>query len=113
MTNKPTPAHLGDLEQLVLLALLRLGDDGYGVVIAEEIERRAGREVSLGSVYKTLTRLDAKGLVGTRLGEPTAERGGRRKRYYHLLPLGRRALGASLDAIRRLAVGVEGLIPGQ
>jgi DNA-binding PadR family transcriptional regulator len=101
------PTHLGDLEQLVLLALLRLGSDGYGVTIAAEIETRAGREVSLGAVYKALIRLETKGLVGTRVGEPTSTRGGRRKTHYHLLPAGRVALAASLDAISKLAAGIE------
>ena len=98
--------HLGDLEQLVLLALLRLGSDGYGVTIASEIANRAGRDVSLGAVYKALIRLETKGLVGARVGEPTSQRGGRRKRHYHLLPAGRAALAASLDAINKLAAGV-------
>lgn len=106
-------AHLGDLEQLVLLALLRLGPDAYGVAIGDEIEHRAGRPVTVGAVYKTLTRLEDKGLVASRIGEPTPERGGRRKRHYHLLPAGRRALTGSLDAIRRLAEGLAELRVGE
>lgn len=97
---------LGEFEQLVLLALVRLGDDAYGVSVHAEIERGAKREVALGAVYKTLARLEAKGYVGGRLGEPTAERGGRRKRHYRVSPAGRRALSRSLATIRRMADGL-------
>ncbi len=102
--------HLAELEQLVLLALLRLGAEAYGVAIAEEIEARSGRPASLGSVYKTLIRLDTKRLVATRLGESTPERGGRRKRYYQLTPAGQAALRTSLGAIQRMASGL-GVVP--
>jgi PadR family transcriptional regulator PadR len=101
--------NLGEFEQLVLLALLHLKDDAYGVTIRQEIEARTGREAGLGSVYKTLERLEGKGLVGSRVGEPTAERGGRRKKFYRVSPLGVRALRQSLRAIRAMARGVEGL----
>lgn len=104
-------AHLGDLEQLVLLALLRLGPEAYGVAIAAELADRAGRETSLGAVYKTLTRLEQKGYVRASLGDPTPERGGRRKRFYQLSPAGRRTLAASLNAIRRLSAGLGDLSP--
>ena len=99
-------AHLGDLEQLVLLALLRLAPEAYGVAIAEELDRRAGRPVSLGTVYKTLARLERKGYVRGRVGSPTPERGGRAKRYYELTGSGRRTLAASLEAIQRLTAGL-------
>ena len=79
---------IGEFEQLVLLALVRLGDKAYGVPITDEIQRRAQREVALGSVYKTLDRLEQKGLVASWLGAPTAERGGRRKKFYRLQPAG-------------------------
>jgi len=101
---------LGEFEQLVLLALVRLGDEAYGVTVHEQLERRAGREVALGAVYKTLARLEAKKLVAARLGEPTAERGGRRKRYYNVTAQGRRALAKSLAAIQRMTAGL-GLLP--
>ena len=104
-------AHLGDLEQLVLLALLRLGPEAYGVAIADELAGRAGRESSLGAVYKTLTRLEQKGYVKATMGDPTPERGGRRKRFYHLTPSGRKTLAASLEAIRRLSAGLGHLLP--
>lgn len=105
---------LGEFEQLVLLALVRLGDEAYGVTVHQELERRTGRDVALGAVYKTLARLEAKKLVGARLGEPTAERGGRRKRYYHVTVLGRRALSRSLATLKRMTAGLTILVePGQ
>ena len=73
---------LGELEQVVLLAVLRVGADAYGVPIHDEIQRRAGRDLTLGTIYKTLSRLEAKGLVASHVGEPTAQRGGRRTRCY-------------------------------
>jgi DNA-binding PadR family transcriptional regulator len=101
------PSNLGELEQLVLLVLLGLGEEGYGVTVRADLARRARRRVSLGTVYKTLLRLEAKGLVGTWLGEPTPERGGRRKKHYRVTPAGRRALTRSLDALRRLGRGLD------
>lgn len=100
---------LGDLEQLVLLALLRLGPEAYGVAITDMIQERAGRDASLGAVYKALTRLEQKGYVRGTMGEPTAERGGRRKRYYQLTLQGRRSLAQSLHAVKRLATGLGDL----
>jgi PadR family transcriptional regulator, regulatory protein PadR len=100
------PSNLGEFEQLLLLALLRLGGEGYGVTVRRELERRAGRAVSLGTVYKTLLRLEAKGMVAARIGEPTPERGGRRKKYYLVTPAGRRALERSLAALRKMSRGL-------
>ena len=82
--------YLGEFELMVLLALMRLGDDAYGVPISREIEQRSGREVALGSVYAALERLEEKGLVESRLGDPTAERGGRAKRYFRMTESGLR-----------------------
>ena len=101
---------LGEFEQLVLLALLRQGADAYGVSICREIGDRTGRDVSLGGVYKTLERLEDKGLVASRIGEPTAERGGRRKKHYRLLAAGQRALKQSLSALGRMTAGLEGAL---
>ena len=101
------PANLGEFEQLVLLALLRLGTDGYGITVQEELNRQAGRDVSLGTVYKTLLRMEAKGLVTAHLGEPTAERGGRRKKHYAVTLAGKKALGRSLSALRKLSLGLD------
>jgi DNA-binding PadR family transcriptional regulator len=99
---------LGDFEQLVLLALMRQGRDAYGVSICYDIAARTGRDVSLGAVYKTLERLEDKGLVSSRFGQPTAERGGRRKKPFILLAAGQRALKQSIAAIRNMTAGLEG-----
>ena len=98
---------LGEFEQLVLLALTRLGPDAYGVPIAEDIVGRAKRDVSLGAVYKTLDRLETKGLIASRMGQPTPERGGRRKKHYRLLAAGQRALRDSIAGLRRMTDGLE------
>ncbi|HEY7233075.1 MAG TPA: helix-turn-helix transcriptional regulator [Gemmatimonadaceae bacterium] len=97
---------LGEFEQLVLLAVLREGEDAYGVPIRRAIVDRSGRDVSLAAVYKTLTRLEEKGLVAARVGEPTPERGGRRKRYYSITAAGQRSLHQSVDVLRRMARGL-------
>jgi DNA-binding PadR family transcriptional regulator len=102
----PSPA-LGELEQLVLLALIRLGEDAYGVTVRREIAVRARRDLSFGSIYATLARLEEKGFVSSRIGEPTQERGGRRKKHYMISAAGRRALRRSLAAIRTMARGVD------
>ena len=98
---------LGEFEQLVLLALIRQGNDAYGVPICEDITERTGRDVSLGAVYKTLERLETKGLLSSRLGEPTAERGGRRKKHYRLLAAGERALKHSIEGLRNMTEGLD------
>ena len=103
-----TVQSLGEFEQLVLLALVRLADDGYGVSIHAEIVRRARRDVSVAAVYKTLERLEQKGLAISRLGEATAERGGRRKKHFCIQPAGRRALKQALASIRRMTDGLAG-----
>lgn len=98
---------LGELEQLVLLAILRIGDDAYGVSIRREIADRARRELTLGAIHKTLSRLEEKGLVESYTGEPTPVRGGRRKRHFSLTVPGRAALRHSLDVTRRMARGLD------
>jgi PadR family transcriptional regulator PadR len=108
MTDTP----IGEFEQLVLLALIRVGEEAYGVPIHEELTARAQRTISVAAVYKTLERLEAKGYVSTRIGEPTAERGGRRRKYFKLEALGRRALRDSLATLRRMTAGIEREIPG-
>jgi DNA-binding PadR family transcriptional regulator len=99
--------HLGELEHLVLLAVLRLGEDAYGVPIRLEIERRAGRSLTVGALYRTLDRLEAKGYVTSRFGDPTPERGGRSRRYFKMRPLGNQALRASREALAAMWKGVE------
>ena len=75
---------LGEFELMILLAILHLGDQAYGVPIARELERHRGREVSIGSVYAALERLETKGLIASSLGDPTPERGGKAKRYFRV-----------------------------
>lgn len=98
---------LGEFEQLVMLTVLRLDDGAYTAAVRQELLARAGRDVSPGAVFTTLERLESRGLVASRYGDPTAERGGRRKRFYRLRAEGRRALARSLDTMRRVAEGLE------
>jgi DNA-binding PadR family transcriptional regulator len=98
---------LGEFEQLVLLAALRLGTDAYGATIRREIERRTDRELSISAVYTTLQRLEKKGLVRTRMGEPLPERGGRRRKYVELRPAGAQALKAAYEAFAGMTAGLE------
>ena len=100
--------YLGEFEQLILLALVRLGDDAYGVTIRETLLDRAGRDVSFGAIYSTLRRLEAKGLVASELGESEPVRGGRAKKYIRVLAPGRAALKASQRALGRMAQGLKG-----
>ena len=97
---------LGSLEHIVLLALLRLSSNAYGMTVRREIEERTGRNISIGAVYTTLERLEAKGYVRSSVGEPTAERGGRAKRLFQIEADGKRALAASQDAIRKMTRGL-------
>ncbi len=98
---------LRDLEYTLLLALLRLGEEAYGVPIRDEIATRTGRELSLGALYTTLDRLEGKGFVASRMGEPTAVRGGRRKKMCRLTAAGKRALSHTWDFQRRMTEGLE------
>jgi PadR family transcriptional regulator PadR len=101
------PVNLGELEQLVMLAIARLGDDAYGVAVRREIAVRTRRAPSFGSVYTILSRLEEKGLVTSHLGDPTPERGGRGKKHYTVSAAGRRALQRSLQAIRAMTHGID------
>jgi DNA-binding PadR family transcriptional regulator len=100
---------LGGFELLVLLAVMRVGDDAYGVPIAQAIEDSSGRVVALGSVYLTLERLERKGLVTSRRGEPTPERGGRAKTYFRLTAAGLRDVRRTRTTLVRLWDGVPHL----
>jgi DNA-binding PadR family transcriptional regulator len=80
----------GAFDLMVILALMRLGEGAYGVPISREIEQTSGRSVAQATLYATLARLEKKGLIGSQLGEPTAERGGRAKRYFHVTAKGLR-----------------------
>jgi DNA-binding PadR family transcriptional regulator len=97
---------LGEFEQLVLLALIRLEDEAYGMAVRREIEERADRNVSIGAVYATLDRLEEKGLVKSRMGEPTDARGGRAKKCFTITAAGARALERSQQAVRQMLVGL-------
>ena len=102
-------AVLGGFELIVLLALLRLGDEAYGVPISNEIEASGARNVSIGSIYITLNRLEEKGLVSSTLGEPTAARGGRAKTYFRLTARGLREVRHARRTLIRLWRGVPQL----
>ncbi len=97
---------------MVLLALIRVGDQAYGVPISREIEQRSGREVALGSVYAALERMEEKGLVASRLGDPTAERGGRAKRFFRITESGLQALRETQRALVSLWRGLPQLSGG-
>lgn len=101
---------MGEFEQIVLLSLLRLGNDGYGIEAQQEIEAQTGREVSIGALYRALARLERKGYVAYRMGEPTPHRGGRAKKYFRVTRRGQEALARTRGA---LASMWEGVILGQ
>lgn len=99
---------MGEFETLVLLAVLRLGNDAYGMEVRAEIEKRTGREVSYGAVYTALDRLQRKGFVSHTLGEATPERGGRARKYFRVEAAGRAALRATR---RAMDVMWDGIVP--
>ena len=103
----PRGEHLGEFEELVLLAVARLEGVGYGVSVRREIEKRAGRAPALGAVYATLARLEQKGCVRSREGEKTPMRGGRARRPFALTSLGASTLRASREAQERLWEGLD------
>jgi PadR family transcriptional regulator PadR len=105
--GRSDPAHLGDFEQLVLLALVRLGPEAYGASIRREIERCTGRDLAMSAVYVAVDRLEAKGLVRTRVGAPLAERGGRRRRHVALLSAGRTAIAAAHRQFKAMTEGLD------
>jgi PadR family transcriptional regulator, regulatory protein PadR len=104
------PEALGELEQLVLLAVLRLEEEAYGVMIVDELAKRTGRKISRPSVYLTLGRLEEKGLLRSRMGDPTPERGGRAKRYYIISAAAMALLRESRRAYLNLCSGLEPLL---
>jgi PadR family transcriptional regulator PadR len=99
--------YLGEFEHIVILALLRLADRAYGVTVRREIEFRIKREVSIGAIYATLDRLEAKGYVKSRLGEPTPERGGRSKRFFRVTPKGVTAVSRTQRALQSMTEGLD------
>lgn len=98
---------LGEFEHFVMLELVRLGTDAYGATVRREIEGRAGRRLSISAVYTTLERLERKGFVRSWIGEPTAQRGGRRRKHFELRPLGARALKEAYGAFTEMTAGLE------
>ena len=104
------PTYLGELEQMVLLAVLQLGTDAYGSNVMGELSRRVERNVSRGAMYVTLDRLEEKGLLASRLGAPTPRRGGRPKRYLTVTAAGVGALRKSRSAWMRLWEGLDSIL---
>ena len=102
-----SPAPLGEFEQLVLLAVMRLDGEAYAVPIRQEIEDRTSRKVARGALYVTLDRLEEKGYLKSWLADATAERGGRAKRFYEVKPAGAKALEYSWAALRSMWAGLE------
>ncbi len=100
---------LGNFELMALLAILRVGEDAYGVPIARELEESSGKDVLLGSVYAALDRLEGKGLVSSRVGDPTPERGGRAKKYVKVTAKGVREIRDTQRTLVRLWRGLPGL----
>lgn len=99
--------YLGEFEQMVLLTILRLGEEAYGLAIRNELEQVAGRRPSSGALYTTLDRLEKKGLLSAISGESTSERGGRARRYVALTTEGQQALAQSRSTLLALWDGIE------
>lgn len=98
---------LGEFEHIIVLALLRLEDRAYGVTVRQEIEFRTNREVSIGAVYATLNRLETKGYVRSRRGDPTPERGGRSKRFFRVTAKGVAAVNRTQRALLSMTEGLD------
>ena len=106
----PKPPYLGEFEYAVLLATLQLADEAYAVPMRELIADRMGRPVARGALYTALERLEAKGCLRSRMGQPTAERGGRARRYFSVTAAGLRALRNTHGAFARLTAGLEAVL---
>jgi PadR family transcriptional regulator len=100
---------LTDFELMILLAVLRAGEEAYGVAVARDIERTTGRSVLLGAVYAALERLERNAMVSSSVGEPTASRGGRAKRFFRVTPRGLRAVKDTQKALVALWTGIPEL----
>jgi len=103
---------LGEFEQLILFALLDLGEDAYGAAVGRAIEERTGRTVSAGAVYTALDRMEARGLVRSSVGASTPERGGRRKKYYAMEPAGALELHRSVEVLKAMSEGLMARLEG-
>ena len=101
------PLYLGEFEQMVLWAVLRMRGEAYGAMILDELGRRVDREISVGAFYSTLDRLEEKGMVRSVLADPDPRRGGRRRRYMSVTPLGAEALEKTRAQWMRLWEGVD------
>jgi PadR family transcriptional regulator PadR len=99
---------LGSLEHIILLALVRLDGSAHGMIVRREIEERTGRNISIGAVYATLERLEAKGYVSSSTGDPTPERGGRAKRMFRVEAAGNRALQVSEQTLHSMTADSKG-----
>jgi DNA-binding PadR family transcriptional regulator len=110
IARRTMPEALKDMEQLVLLALVRLGEEAYGIPVRADIEERAGRSVSLATIYGVLERLETEGLAQAHMSEPLPERGGRARRMYRITPRGLAALRTARQALTRIWGG-PGLHP--
>ena len=108
----PKGETLGEFENLVMLAVLRLGRDAYGMRVRQEIARRTGRDVTIGAVYATLERLADKGLLKAALSDPTPERGGRAKRSYTITGAGTEAVTRALQEMSNMLDGLKLPLPG-
>lgn len=95
-------SYLGEFELMILLAVIHLGEEAYGVPISRELERHRGRDVSVGSVYAALERLEGKGLVASSLGDPTPERGGKAKRFFRITKQGLRQVHETRRVLSKL-----------
>lgn len=95
-------SYLGEFELMLLLAVIHLGEDAYGVPISREIEKHRGKDVAVGSVYAALERLEAKGLIISMLGDPTPERGGKAKRFFRITKEGLRQVHETRRVLTRL-----------
>jgi PadR family transcriptional regulator PadR len=104
--------YLGNFELMLLLALIRLGDNAYGVTIASELEEKTGHEVILANVYAKLERLEKMGYAGSKLGDPTPERGGKAKRYFHVTSKGVRKVQETQRSLIKLWHGLPQLRGG-
>ncbi len=103
----PNKESLRTLQQLVMLSVLQLDEDVYGAIIQQELERRAGRSVTIATIYVTLSRLERRGFTESWLGDPTPVRGGRAKRFYRITEAGREALEEARAELERMWAGME------
>jgi PadR family transcriptional regulator PadR len=102
-------SYLGEFELMVILTVMKLGDDAYGVPVSRELEKQLRREVSVGSVYAALERLEMKDLIASSLGDPTPERGGKAKRYFRVTKQGLQEVYETRQVLTRLWHGLPGL----